>query len=103
MIQTSLPFNVNYIVYEKGDTAFLLEGYIKLKNKKYFTTIPIEILRLSRLIEKSEGTEIMQFIWNRFYSSNDPVVEFSPNKHLKRTINLNTCDLGLTNHQLKIA
>ena len=33
MMQTSLPFNVNYIVYEKGDTAFLLEGYIKLKKK----------------------------------------------------------------------
>ena len=68
MIQTFLPFNVNYIVYEKGDTAFLLEGYINLKKKKYYTTIPIEILRLSRLIEKSEGTEIMQFIWERFYS-----------------------------------
>ena len=103
MIQTSLPFNVNYIIYEKGDTAFLLEGFIKLKKKKYFTTIPIEILRLSRIIEKSEGAEIMQFIWRRLYSSNDPVVEISPNKHLKRTICLNTSDLGLTHHQQKIA
>ena len=103
MIQTSLPFNVNYIIYEKGDTAFLLEGFIKLKKKKYFTTIPIEILRLSRIIEKSEGAEIMQYMWKRLYSSNDPVVEISPNKHLKRIICLNTCDLGLTHHQLKIA
>ena len=69
MIQTFLPFNVNYIVYEKGDTAFLLEGYIKLKKKKYYTTIPIEILRLSRLIEKSEGAEIMQFICCLLYTS----------------------------------
>ena len=81
----------------------LIQKHINLKKKKYYTTIPIEILRLSRLIEKSEGTEIMQIIWKRFYSSNDPVVEISPNKHLKRTINLNTSDLGLTNHQLKIA
>ncbi len=103
MIQTSLPFNINYIVYEKGDTAFLLEGYINLNKKKYFTTIPIEILRLSRIIEKKEGAHIMQFIWKRFYSSNDPVVEISPIKHLKRNLNLNTSDLGLSTNQLKIA
>jgi len=45
----------------------------------------------------------MQFIWRRLYSSNDPVVEISPNKHLKRIICLNTSDLGLTHHQQKIA
>ena len=50
----------------KKGYSLSLEGYIKLKKKKYYTTIPIEILRLSRLIEKSEGAEIMQFIWKRF-------------------------------------
>ena len=85
-MQTSLPFNVNYIVYEKGIQPFFRRIY-QAKEEKYYTTIPIEILRLSRLIEKSEGAEIIVYL-EEVYSSNDPVVEISPNKHLKRTINL---------------
>ena len=79
-------FNVNYIVFEKNDTAFLLQGYVYSKEKKYYTTIPVDILRLSRLIEHSLGSQIMQRIWDRFYSSSDPIVEVNPKKHLKMDI-----------------
>ena len=95
-------FNVNYIVFEKNDTAFLLQGYV-YSNQKYYTTIPVDILRLSRLIEHSLGGQIMQRIWDRFYSSSDPIVEVNPKKHLKMDIRLKSSELGILTNKLKTA
>ncbi|MBF37064.1 MAG: hypothetical protein CL836_06510 [Crocinitomicaceae bacterium] len=96
-------FNVNYIVFEKNDTAFLLQGYVYSNQKKYYTTIPVEILRLSRLIEHSLGGQIMQRIWDRLYSSTDPIVEVNPKKHLNMDIRLKSSELGILTNKLKTA
>ena len=33
-------FKVNYIIYEKNDTAVLLDGIANINNKQYHTTFP---------------------------------------------------------------
>ena len=45
----------------------------------------------------------MQRIWDRFYSSSDPIVEVNPKKHLKMDIRLKSSELGILTNKLKTA
>ena len=67
-------FKVNYIIYEKNDTAVLLEGIAKINNKKYHTTFPIDLVRFTYLCEKAIGLKKTNF--------NDQVSELSPKDFL---------------------
>ena len=44
-----ITFQVNYIIYEKNDTAILLDGAVTINNKNYYTSIPIDLVRFSHL------------------------------------------------------
>ena len=42
-------FKVNYIIYEKNDSAVLLDGVAQINNKSYYTSIPLDIVRFTYL------------------------------------------------------
>ena len=50
-------FHVNYVIYEKNDTAILLDGVVTKNHKQYFTAIPIDPVNFSYLCEKAIGFE----------------------------------------------
>ena len=55
------------------------------------------------MIEHSLGGQIMQRIWDRLYSSTDPIVEVNPKKHLNMDIRLKSSELGILTNKLKTA
>ena len=75
-------FKVNYIIYEKNDTAVLLEGIAKINNKKYHTTFPIDLVRFTYLCEKAIGLKKTNSIWDNLLKVNDQVSELSPRDFL---------------------
>ena len=50
-------FHVNYVIYEKNDTAILLDGVVTKNHKQYFTAIPINPVNFSYLCERAIGFE----------------------------------------------
>lgn len=75
-------FKVNYIIYEKNDTAVLLDGIANINNKQYHTTFPIDLVRFTYLCEKSIGLNKTNSIWDTLLKVNDQVSELSPNDFL---------------------
>ena len=75
-------FKVNYIIYEKNDTAVLLEGSAKINNKKYRTTFPLDLVRFAYLCEKAIGLKKTNSIWDNLLKVNDQVSELSPKDFL---------------------
>ena len=54
------------IIYEKNDTAILLDGAFYINDKAYFTSIPLNLVRFSYLCEKTIGFKKTNII--NFYS-----------------------------------
>ena len=75
-------FKVNYIIYEKNDSAVLLDGTAKIDDKIYHTSIPLDLVRFSHLCEQKFGLDKMNLIWSSLLKENDPVSEIAPNDFL---------------------
>ena len=88
-------FEVYYIIYEKDDSAILLNGAYVINNKKYYTDIPLEPLKFSHLCERSIGMNKTNLIWNRLMNNNDLVAEVSPLKHVNELLSFRSIDIGL--------
>jgi hypothetical protein len=79
---TNNTFHVNYVIYEKNDTAILLDGIVTKNNKQYYTSIPIEPMKFSFLCEKTIGYEKTDWMWSRLFKNQDLVTELVPKNHL---------------------
>tara|TARA_B100001287_G_C22198627_1_gene306904 strand:- start:98 stop:424 length:327 start_codon:yes stop_codon:yes gene_type:complete len=97
-------FEVHFIIHEKQDNSVLLNGTFLINNKKYYTDIPLDFLKFSRLCEKLIGLDKSKSIWKRLFNNNDLVAEVSPKKHLNLSMLIKPEDLDInTNYKLKIA
>jgi hypothetical protein len=79
---STTTFKVNYIIYEKNDSAVLLDGTAKIDDKIYHTSIPLDLVRFSHLCEQTFGLDKMNLIWSSLLKENDPVSEIAPNDFL---------------------
>ena len=75
-------FKVNYIIYEKNDTAVLLAGVAYINNKPYYTSIPLDIVRFTHMCEQIIGLKKTQLMWSLLLKNNDQVSEIIPNDHM---------------------
>ncbi|MEK9619422.1 MAG: hypothetical protein VW078_04945 [Flavobacteriales bacterium] len=100
-----ITFQVNYIIYEKNDTAILLDGAVRINNKNYYTSIPIDLVRFSHLCEKRIGFQKTNSLWNKLIGDNDQVCEIIPKNHLGEDLIFSTNETFINQHlfQLKTA
>ena len=75
-------FKVNYIIYEKNDSAVLLDGVAQIDNKSYYTSIPLDIVRFTYLCEQVIGLKKTNLMWSLLLKNNDQVSEIIPNDYL---------------------
>tara|TARA_Y100000385_G_C12700892_1_gene470495 strand:+ start:320 stop:622 length:303 start_codon:yes stop_codon:yes gene_type:complete len=75
-------FHINYVIYEKNDTAILLDGVVTKNHKQYFTSIPIDPVNFSYLCEKTIGYEKTNYLWSQLFTNSDLVTELIPKHHL---------------------
>ena len=68
---SEITFQVNYIIYEKNDTAILLDGAVKIDDKNYYTSIPLDLVRFSHLCEKTISLSAHAWLMQRekYFSS----------------------------------
>ena len=75
-------FKVNYIIYEKNDSAVLLNGVATIDNKSYYTSIPLDIVRFTHLCEQVFGLKKTNLMWSLLLKNNDQVSEIIPSNYL---------------------
>ena len=75
-------FKVNYIIYEKNDSAVLLDGVVHINNKSYYTSIPLDIVRFTHICEQIIGLKKTNLMWSLLLKNNDQVSEIIPNEYL---------------------
>jgi len=95
-------FEVRYIIYEKNDSAILLNGTMSIDNKKYFTSIPLEPIRFSFLCEQAIGYEKTNLMWSLLFDKYDPICEICPQINLGIDIFITKEDLGISNNQVTL-
>ncbi|MEJ6754249.1 MAG: hypothetical protein QNK57_03655 [Flavobacteriales bacterium] len=102
---SEITFQVNYIIYEKNDTAILLDGAVKIDDKNYYTSIPLDLVRFSHLCEKTIGFQNTNYLWSRLTGNSDQVCEIAPKNHLGKDLIFSTNETFLNQHlfQLKTA
>ncbi len=102
---SKITFQVNYIIYEKNDTAILLDGAVRINNKNYYTSIPLDLVRFSHLCEKTIGFQKTNSLWNRLTVENDQVCEIVPKNYLGEDLIFSTNETFINQHlfQLKTA
>ncbi len=85
-------FHVNYVIYEKNDTAILLDGVVTKNHKQYFTAIPIDPVNFSYLCEKAIGFEKTNHLWSHLFTNSDLVTELIPKHHLGLELNFSSSE-----------
>lgn len=75
-------FKVNYIIYEKNDTAVLLDGVAYIGHKNYYTSIPLDIVRFTHFCEQLLGLKKTNLMWSILLENDDLVSEIIPNDYL---------------------
>ena len=85
-------FHVNYVIYEKNDTAILLDGVVTKNNKQYFTSIPIDPVNFSFLCEKAIGYEKTNWLWSKLFKTTDLVTELAPQYDLGTELNFSSSE-----------
>ena len=99
---SKINFQVNYIIYEKNDTAILLDGAFYINDKAYFTSIPLNLVRFSYLCEKTIGFQKTNIIWNNLLNNNDQVSEITPKKFLGNDLIISTNESFLNQQLFKL-
>jgi|TARA_X000001036_G_C20394152_1_gene689905 hypothetical protein len=98
-------FHVKYVIYEKNDTALLIDGVSIINNKEYYTSIPLEPVQFSYLCEQSIGYEKTNALWAYLLDNPDQITELAPLHHLGVPLVFSNNISGLSNlhSQLKSA
>ena len=95
-------FKVNYIIYEKNDTAVLLDGIAHIDNKTFHTSIPLDIVKFTHLCEQIIGLKKTNLMWAFLLSSNDQVSEIMPNDYLNHSMIFSNNELFINSHLFKL-
>ena len=95
---SEITFQVNYIIYEKNDTAILLDGAVKIDDKNYYTSIPLDLVRFSHLCEKTIGFQNTNYLWSRLTGNSDQVCEIAPKNHLGKDLSFSTNETFINQH-----
>ena len=99
---SKINFQVNYIIYEKNDTAILLDGAFYINDKAYFTSIPLNLVRFSYLCAKTIGFQKTNIIWNNLLNNNDQVSEIAPKNFLGNDLIISANESFLKQQLFKI-
>ena len=90
LFKNSLNYEIT--IYEKNDTAILLDGVVTKNHKQYFTAIPIDPVNFSYLCEKAIGFEKTNHLWSHLFTNTDLVTELIPKDHLGLELNFSSSE-----------